>query len=154
MSKPVINVTPLIDVLLVLLIIFMVVAPLKPSAFKTRVPSEPINIDPIDNHPDTLVVSVRHDSTLALNGESLLGTTNDAAPLIAKLKHVFDQRIASGNVSTAFGDDPNRPMTDKIERTVFVKAPKTLDYGSVVRVIDAVKLAGAYPISLQIDRLE
>lgn len=39
MPKPNINVTPLIDVLLVLLIIFMVVTPLKPSSFKARVPS-------------------------------------------------------------------------------------------------------------------
>ncbi|MEQ1646799.1 MAG: biopolymer transporter ExbD, partial [Pyrinomonadaceae bacterium] len=42
MLKPTINVTPLIDVLLVLLIIFMVVTPLKPSAFKTRVPAEQV----------------------------------------------------------------------------------------------------------------
>ncbi|MFN0140118.1 MAG: hypothetical protein ACKVQW_08540 [Pyrinomonadaceae bacterium] len=45
-------------------------------------------------------------------------------------------------------------MNDKIERTVFIKAPKTIDYGSVARVVDAVKLAGAYPISLQIDHLD
>ena len=43
MNKPNINVTPLIDVLLVLLIIFMVVSPLKPSTFKTKIPAEPIN---------------------------------------------------------------------------------------------------------------
>ncbi len=39
MNHPHINVTPLIDVLLVLLIVFMVVAPIKPSAFKARVPA-------------------------------------------------------------------------------------------------------------------
>ena len=63
-------------------------------------------------------------------------------------------RIANGDVSDSFADDPNRPMTDRIERTVFIKAPRSLDYGSVARVVDAVKLAGAYPISLQIDDLE
>ena len=56
MSKPVINVTPLIDVLLVLLIIFMVVAPLKPSSFRARVPAEPLpatrQIDPNINTYD------------------------------------------------------------------------------------------------------
>ena len=45
-------------------------------------------------------------------------------------------------------------MSDRIERTVFIKAPRSLDYGSVARVVDAVKLAGAYPISLQIDDLD
>ena len=39
-SKPHINVTPLIDVLLVLLIIFMVVSPLKPTDFKAKIPQE------------------------------------------------------------------------------------------------------------------
>ena len=41
MPVPDINVTPLIDVLLVLLIIFMVAAPLKPSRFTAKLPSEP-----------------------------------------------------------------------------------------------------------------
>lgn len=154
MSKPNINVTPLIDVLLVLLIIFMVIAPLKPSGFKTRVPSEPTKIDSADAHPDTLVVTLANDSSLSLNNESNLATVNEPAGLITRLRSVFDQRIASGNVSEEFGQDPDRPANDRIERTVFIKAPKQIDYGSVARVVDAVKLAGAYPISLQIDRLD
>lgn len=154
MSKPNINVTPLIDVLLVLLIIFMVVAPLKPSGFKTRVPAEPTKIDQGDAHPDTLVVTVANDRSLSLNNESNLATADEPARLIARLQSVFDQRIASGNVSEEFGGDSDRPANDKIERTVFIKAPKAIDYGSVARVVDAVKLGGAYPISLQIDRLE
>ena len=47
--KPNINVTPLIDVLLVVLIIFMVVSPLKPARFLTKVPSKP---DQSQNHPE------------------------------------------------------------------------------------------------------
>ena len=42
----------------------------------------------------------------------------------------------------------------KIEKTVFIKAPRSMDYGSVAKVIDAVKISGADPISLQIDDLE
>jgi biopolymer transport protein ExbD len=154
MSKPNINVTPLIDVLLVLLIIFMVVAPLKPSSFKTRIPSEPTKIAKAENHPDTLVVTVASNSVLSLNNEANLGTANEPTLLISRLKNIFERRIANGNVSATFGDDPHRPTSDKIERTVFIKAPKNIDYGSVARVLDAVKLAGAYPISLQIDHLE
>ncbi|HRI04769.1 MAG TPA: biopolymer transporter ExbD [Pyrinomonadaceae bacterium] len=153
MNKPNINVTPLIDVLLVLLIIFMVVSPLKPSSFKTKVPSEPKNNKNLTDNPYTLVVTVNSDSTLSLNHQAV-GTTNESAALVALLKDTFAARIANGNISESFGDDPERPMSDRIERTVFIKAPTTISYGSVARVVDAAKLAGAYPISLQIDRLD
>ncbi|MEQ1922910.1 MAG: biopolymer transporter ExbD, partial [Pyrinomonadaceae bacterium] len=58
-AKPTINVTPLIDVLLVLIIIFMVITPLKPSRFEAKVPAEPkdqqdVNVKP---NPLTLVVA-------------------------------------------------------------------------------------------------
>ena len=155
MLKPTINVTPLIDVLLVLLIIFMVVTPLKPSAFKTRVPAEQRELPQnIETNPKTLAVIVGKDSSLTLNTETGLGTASDSDALTTRLKAVFDERIANGDVSDSFADDPNRPFSDRIERTVFIKAPKDLDYGSVARVVDAVKLSGAYPISLQIDRLD
>lgn len=153
MNRPNINVTPLIDVLLVLLIIFMVVSPLKPSSFKTKVPTEPINTDKIHDNPLSLVVVVNSDSTLSLNQQSA-GTTSDSASLVTQLKETFAARIANGSVSESFADAPDRPMSDRIERTVFIKAPKTISYGSVARVVDAAKLAGAYPISLQIDRLD
>ncbi|MFN0279824.1 MAG: biopolymer transporter ExbD [Pyrinomonadaceae bacterium] len=153
MNTPHINVTPLIDVLLVLLIIFMVVTPLKPSSFKARIPSE-LQIDgPITSHPDTLIVSIGADSSLKINTEAEMGTVANPSNLINRLKTIFDKRIANGSVSLSYADDPNRPTNDRIERTVFIKAPQKLDYGSVARVVDAVKLAGAYPISLQIDDL-
>ena len=153
MNQPSINVTPLIDVLLVLLIIFMVVAPLKPSSFKARVPAEDKDIGPVKDHPKTLIVIVNSDSTLKLNDETGLGAVDDPAKLIERLRTVFNLRIANGDVSDSFADDPNRPMNDRIERTVFIKAPRSTNYGSVARVVDAVKVAGAYPISLQIDGL-
>ena len=154
MNKPDINVTPLIDVLLVLLIIFMVVTPLKPGSFKARIPAEQ-KIEPaVETNPKTLIVFVGVNSLLRLNTETEMGTVSDPSNLIRRLKEVFDQRIANGDVSESFADDPSRPTSDRIERTVFIKAPRRLDYGSVARVVDTVKLAGAYPISLQIDDLE
>lgn len=153
MNKPQINVTPLIDVLLVLLIIFMVITPLKPSGFRARVP-EPSDINDVPPNPKTLAIIVESDSSITLNKETGMGSVADTAPLIARLKGVFDARIANGEISESFGSDPERPMSDRIERTVFIKAPKNLNYGSVARIVDAAKLAGAYPISLQIDRLE
>lgn len=77
MNRPNINVTPLIDVLLVLLIIFMVVSPLKPSSFKTRVPSKPDNNHVSRTNPDTLAVVIGDDSSLSLNGITELGNSND-----------------------------------------------------------------------------
>lgn len=155
MTKPQINVTPLIDVLLVLLIIFMVVVPLRPSSFSTRVPSEPDSMNvPVRENPKTLIVTVDRDRSVKVNRESPLGEVDELERLISRLETVFADRIANGDVSESIADDPLRPYRDRIERTVFVKAPKDLEYGTVVRVVDAVKTAGGYPISLQIDGLD
>lgn len=153
MNRPNINVTPLIDVLLVLLIIFMVVAPLKPSGFNTRVPNEQSRDARVVTHPDTLVASLENDGSIRLNQESGLGTSIDASKLTERLKLVFEQRIANGDISDSIADAPDRPMSDRIERTVFIRAPRAAGYGQVARIVDAVKVAGAFPISLQIDDL-
>ena len=153
MTRPNINVTPLIDVLLVLLIIFMVVSPLKPSSFKTRVPAESQNDRDVAVNIYTLIATVESEGSLRLNHESNLGTTADTSQLSERLKSVFAERIANGQISERFADDSERPAADRIERTVFIKAPRSIGYGEVARVVDAVKLAGAYPISLQIDDL-
>ena len=144
-AVPYINVTPLIDVLLVLLIIFMVVTPLKPSRFEAKVPSEP---DPnqsqdIKPNPLTLVVTISSDFKLKLNLDDM-GSVNDTAPLSSKLVYLFQQR----KEQNAF-----RPGTTEVERTVFIKAPRSMHYGEVVKVIDAIKGAGASPVGLQIDDL-
>ena len=44
--------------------------------------------------------------------------------------------------------------TNEIEKTVFVKAPRAVKYGEVVKLIDAIKFAGAQPVGLQIDDLQ
>jgi biopolymer transport protein ExbD len=142
---PEINITPLIDVLLVLLIIFMVISPLKPSAFKAQVPAEPKEQRTGTPNPDTLVVKVKPDLTLEVNNQKDLGTTDATDNLVVKLSQTFAERAENG----AF-----KPKTNEVERTVFIKAPPTLRYGEIAKVVDAVKVAGAAPIALQIDRLE
>src|SRR6266487_4818251 len=93
-AQPYINVTPLIDVLLVLLIIFMVVTPLKPSRFKADIPSQR---DPHEDtsllkpNPLTLVVTISPDLQLKLNQDSM-GSVNDTAALSQKLVQVFQLR--------------------------------------------------------------
>ncbi len=154
MNKPVINVTPLIDVLLVLLIIFMVVSPLKPSAFEAKIPHEPQNIDNVVVNIHALVVALEPDLSLRLNDEKNLGTVENTEKLVEKLKIVFRERKENGVFSENAISDNNLSADEKVEKTVFIKASRGTDYGSVAKVIDAVKIAGANPISLQIDGLK
>jgi biopolymer transport protein ExbD len=147
-ATPEINVTPLIDVLLVLIIIFMVITPLKPSRFEAKVPAEPKpedqQVDPKPN-PLTLVVAInKADRKITLNNEDM-GNVSDASALTERLLAEFKQREANG----AF-----REGTNEVEKTLFIKSPRSVKYGDVVRVIDAAKQAGAQPIGLQIDDLE
>lgn len=151
MNRPTINVTPLIDVLLVLLIIFMVVSPMKPSSFKTRIPSKPDNTQAGTPNPDALVVALDRENRLSINSEASTATLEDTKALTDRLKAVFDERLANGSNSGL--RDAERPYQDMVQRTVFIKASQTAAYGNVARIVDAVKLAGAYPISLQIDQI-
>ena len=72
-----INVTPMADVMLVLLIIFMVAAPLKPSRFLANVPSQPDRNARVDPNPKTLVVTIKSDRTLMLNRTGDMGSIYD-----------------------------------------------------------------------------
>ena len=154
MVKPNLNVTPLIDVLLVLLVIFMLISPLKPNSFKAAIPAEPKENSNILPNGETLVVTLKNDSTIELNNTPDFGSVENSGKLTAKLQAVFAERQTNGvmaqnaDLSKEFGSN------DGIEKTVFIKAPKNSEYGNVVKVIDAVKLAGASPISLQIDDLD
>ncbi|HEY3136982.1 MAG TPA: biopolymer transporter ExbD [Blastocatellia bacterium] len=134
LAKPNINVTPLIDVLLVLLIIFMVIQPQKEAKFESQIPQKPQESQPNVTPPsDMLMVDVKMsgsglDQEVELNSKPMslvdLGTT---------LKDLLEQRP---------------------DKTVFIKAPKDKQYGDIVAVIDTVKGAGAQPIGLQIDYLQ
>jgi biopolymer transport protein ExbD len=145
-AVPRINVTPLIDVLLVLLIIFMVITPVKPSKFEAKVPAEPKDQQNIEVKPNplTLVVAInRNNRTLTLNNEPA-GSVDEPDVLINNLKSIFSQREQN---------DVRREGTNEIEKTIFIKSPTSIKYGDVARVIDSVKEAGAQPIGLQIDDL-
>ncbi|MGC2235141.1 MAG: biopolymer transporter ExbD [Pyrinomonadaceae bacterium] len=154
MTKPDINVTPLIDVLLVLLIIFMIVAPQKPTDIKAKIPQESKQIDNSIPNPLALVVAISSDSSLRLNTENNVGTIQETDKLIEKLARNFAIRTENHIYSEALAARNDIPENEKIEKTVFIKAPRNLDYGSVAKVIDAVKTSGANPVSLQIDDLE
>ncbi len=152
-ARPNINVTPLIDVLLVMLIIFMVVSPLKPARFLTKVPSKPEQDDRVEPPPLGLVVTIKYDRTLMLNATNDVGSIYDTSKLSSMLVDVFQQRLRNHAYSEQFRDRIDLPEYMRIERTVFIKAPRLLPYADVVRVLDGIKGAGANPVGLQIDDL-
>ena len=153
-APPNINVTPLIDVLLVLLIIFMVASPLRPHRFETKVPSEPNNTQEVTPNINTLVVTVNDDLTLRLNGLTAdMGTVNDMSKLNQRLVSLFEERTKNRVYRDGMATRSDLPDSARIERTVFIKAPKQLSYGEVAKVIDGLKGSGAQPVGLQLDGL-
>lgn len=155
-ALPNINVTPLIDILLVLLIIFMVVTPLRPARFKTLVPSPPEDREVVHKSPRTLVVSVEGSGALKLiRGETTVAeaSAEDPSAVAERLAREWRERISAGGWKEGFESRADLAPDLRIERTVFVRAPRAISYGQVARVIDAVKGAGADPVGLQTDEL-
>jgi len=154
-AKPNINVTPLIDVLLVMLIIFMVLSPLKPARFLTKVPSQPNRDDiPLKPNDKTLVVTIKPDRTLMLNSLADMGSVSDTSKLSATLSDLFQQRVLNHVYRDELRDRADLPDSVRVERTVFIKAPRSIPYLEVMRVLDGIKGAGAGPVGLQIDALD
>lgn len=132
-AVPYINVTPFIDVLLVLLIIFMVISPQKPHRFEAKIPEKPPE-ELRDTPPDPFSLLV----TIPRSGGGYKLNTQEARDLDDLLKQL--ESAITG-----------RPADRK---AVFIKGPRTLAYGEVIKVIDIVKQAGGQPIGLQIEDLE
>lgn len=129
--SPDINVTPLIDVLLVLLIIFMVITPIESRKFDTKIPEKPDSTqEELAPSPTLLVVNIDKDFKLSLNSQTM-----NLLELSNSLKQILSERASD-------------------QRTLFIKAPRHISYAFVANVIDSIKGAGASPIGLQIDYLE
>ena len=152
-TAPNINVTPLIDVLLVLLIIFMVAAPLRPSRFTAKVPAEPQHDVPLKPNINTLVVTIEPDRTLRLNALDDVGTVDDLSKLNQKLIALFAERTRNKVYRAEMLDRFDVPEALRIEKTVFIKAQRGIPYGEVMQVMDGLKGTGAEPIGLQLDDL-
>jgi biopolymer transport protein ExbD len=82
-----------------------------------------------------------------------MGSVNDTGNLSMRLAQVFQQRREQRAYKPGMETRSDLPESERIEKTVFVKAPRSLHYGDVVKVIDAIKGAGANPVGLQVDDL-
>jgi biopolymer transport protein TolR len=119
-----INITPYIDILLVLLIIFMTITPVKQLDLDVKVPQSSENQEnekPIID-PSIIVVSVGESMQIAVNQDS-----TDITSLGQKLQDIYAARA---------------------NKNMFVSASPKLPYGDVVKIIDIAKGAGVGDIGL------
>ena len=126
---------------------------LKPTKFKDLVPSEPPpSTAEVKPHPLTLVVAIESGGGVKLNNEDV-GTVEDSAGLTRRLKEIFAERRRNHAYAPGMENRADLTEEDRIAKAVFVKAPRSMKYIEVVKVIDAIKGAGGNPIGLQIDDL-
>jgi len=103
-------------------------------------------------NPLILVVTISTDLKVKLNQEAF-GSVNDLDPLAQKLQQVFRMREEQYALKPGYETRTDLPLSERIEKTLTIKAPRPVKYGDLVKVIDAAKGAGANPIVLQLDDL-
>ena len=117
-----INITPYIDILLVLLIIFMVITPVRQLDLDVKVPQETNEPVKPQAATDVIVVSVSENAAIAINQD-----LTDISALGSKLQEIYAARA---------------------NKNMFIAASPKLPYGDVVKVIDIAKGAGVGDIGL------
>ena len=124
-----INVTPMADVMLVLLIIFMVITPMlqKGTAVELAKTRNPINMPDAD-HDDAVLIAVTRDGKYYLN----------------QTKITLDELTVK----------VNDILATKLDKTVFVRSDARARYGDVVKVVDTIRSAGVDKVGLLTERLD
>jgi biopolymer transport protein ExbD/biopolymer transport protein TolR len=122
-----INVTPMVDVMLVLLIIFMVITPLLQPGKEVELAKtdNPVQMPDADRE-DSLLVAITRD------GKVFFGT----------------DQITPDQLTTKVKDR----LANKVEKKVYIKADARAKYGSVVEVVDDVRSAGVDQVGLLTER--
>lgn len=124
-----INVTPMADVMLVLLIIFMVVTPMlqKGAPVELAKTRNPVDMKEADRD-DSVVVAITRDGNFYLGSD----------------------RVNIDELASKVND----LLTNKLEKTVFVKSDLRAKYGDVVQVVDNIRNAGVDKVGLLTERLD
>jgi len=125
--KSEINVTPLVDVVLVLLIIFMVVTPMLQRGKEVKLPQAK-SIDEEKKDADPLILSVTLQKTTWVENDQ------------------YDEAGLKDRLTTEFAKQPNRK--------VVVKGDTALTFGDVRKVMDTARLAGARSVSLAVEEIK
>lgn len=119
-----INVTPFVDVMLVLLIVFMVAAPLLTSGVAVDLPSSEASAIP---DPDNKPIEI----TLAKDGKIYIGDTEIKEE---RLRFQLEAMMTAGNTTE--------------ERRIYIRADQGLEYGRVMKMIGSINAAGFSKVAL------
>lgn len=126
-----INITPLVDVVLVLLIIFMVVVPLLMQGYDVDIPKTSTNATPAQSQELRLILSISPTACRILGPSAGEGLPADCRVTLA------DQTIAATELPARVGEILGSRPTEK--RVLFLAADDRLNYEGVLRILDLAK---------------
>lgn len=137
--KPVaeMNVVPYIDVMLVLLVIFMVTAPMLNQGVKVELPQVSSEVLPQDNNAVILTVSIKEDKSYywTTGSEVDVDTVDDSAVSLDEMVRAASAVLAA-----------NKAQGKQVQ--VYVRADKRVDYGSVMQAMGGLQQAGVTDVGL------